>query len=279
MPLTSQFTQAPPIARPCPGPLPGRRRLRLAILAVTASLLTFAPAPSWAQQGGDLRDALRDLNETILESEARRQHDELWDLSYQGDDRVGKDERWVLPRPGPHGGSGQQQRTGLAASPLTVALAPSSEQQGSNLRDDIARDRYEEIDDWIGRDPWENFLEDTVAELFFPPHHEERSKTGRWTIDREQLPPPPGPPGGSGQQQRTTSVPNLLDPFRTAGGGGQSQRTGAASAAPGRFDAPRSFNPPDRLGGSARQRSPAGSSNRIFRGMSSPGGADRRPRN
>lgn len=370
---TSQFTQAPPIAGPRPPGLSGGRPFRVAILAVAASLLTVAPAPSWGHQGsgladlffpghdhpephGDLRDAIKDLNETILESVARRQHDELWDLSYQDDYRAGKDERWVLPRPGSHDGSSQQQRTDLAASPPAVARAPSSEQQGSDPRDDIELDvprvtrEPPDLEEAIlyfllfaqpkgerwglsssasdatppeanagsgqqrrtdppaspltvartpspgeqGSDPRDDIdfdlprvsrePRDRDAELwgdYFFYGRYVAPKDERWgLVPGESDAPPPGANAGSGQQRRTTSVPNLLDPFRIVGRGGeQSQRTGAASASPSGFAVFRNFNPPDRFGGSARQRSPVNSANTIPKGPNTLGGADRRPRN
>lgn len=219
---TSQFTQAPPIAGPRPPGLSGGRPFRVAILAVAASLLTVAPAPSWGHQGsgladlffpghdhpephGDLRDAIKDLNETILESVARRQHDELWDLSYQDDYRAGKDERWVLPRPGSHDGSSQQQRTDLAASPPAVARAPSSEQQGSDPRDDIELDVPR-----VTREPPD--LEEAILYflLFAQPKGE------RWGLSSSASDAtPPEANAGSGQQRRTDPPASPLTVART----------------------------------------------------------------
>lgn len=186
MALTGQFTQKPPIAGPCPGPLSGGGRFRLAILAVAASLLTAAPAPSWGQKGSDLRD----------------------DIEFD------------LPR--------------------------------------------------VSREP-PDLIEAIVEGVLY--------KSRRWDLLIRESDAPPEATAGSGQQRRTTSVPNLLDPFKIVGrGGSQSQRTGAASATPGGFDVSRNFNPPARLGGSARQRSPVNSSNRSFRGLNTLGGANRRTR-
>jgi len=271
---TSQFTQAPPIAGPRPPGLSGGRPFRVAILAVAASLLTVAPAPSWGQKGSDLRDDIEfdvprvsreppDLIEAIIDGLFYK--DERWDLSPGESDAT---------PPEANAGSGQQRRTDPPASPLTVARTPSPGEQGSDPRDDIDFDLPR-----VSREPRDRDAE-LWGDYFFYGRYV-APKDERWgLVPGESDAPPPGANAGSGQQRRTTSVPNLLDPFRIVGRGGeQSQRTGAASASPSGFDVSRNFNPPDRFGGSARQRSPVNSANTIPRGPNTLGGADRRPRN